>query len=707
MKDLKIRGLLFKSQMYEHSYPHCWRCDSPLMYFARASWFIKTTEIKDVLVSENQRIDWHPETIKNGRFGKFLENNVDWAISRNRYWGTPLPIWVCENIDCNHKEVLGSIAELKTKANEDVPDDVELHRPGIDAFTLTCDKCGGVMKRVPEVADTWFDSGSMPIAQWGYPHNAEDKHRLAENYPCDFISEAQDQTRGWFYTLHAVAGLLHEAYKKFPDDPELQPFKDWGLSYKRCILLGLILDETGQKMSKSRGGYVEPSVILQDQGADALRWNFLGNVDPWVPVRFTVDSVRDAQRRFLLTLRNVYQFFTIYARIDEYEPKGIQIGTGQLSRLDRWILARLHRTIKTVTGSLENYDVLSSAKAIEKFVDELSNWYVRRSRDRFWRSEKDDDKWAAYQTLHTCLVEISKTMAPFTPFLSEELYQNLAVGHLDDVKESVHLESWPVVEEKWLDDELEAEVELAIEIAKLGRSARKAEKIRVRQPLTEVIVVSHDEKDRERARRQEKVILDELNIKAMSFTTDQSQFVQYKVTPNFSKLGPRFGPKVPIVKKAFESMDSEQFKAMRDSLESGGTCYVELDDEKVTFTDAEVSVAMSSKDGYAAASGSRIAVVLATELTEELEAEGIARELVHHLQGLRKKADLEYQSRIKAFVRTDDSKILDALEQHRDYIMSETLASEIVTDSFDESGMKIHETCKVNGLKVDFGIVVE
>jgi len=705
LKDLSDRGLLFRTEMYEHSYPHCWRCEAPLMYFARASWFIKTTEIKDILVNENQRIDWYPPTIKNGRFGKFLENNIDWAISRNRYWGTPLPIWVCENEDCDEITVLGSIADLKEKANEDVPDDVELHRPGIDAFTLTCPKCSGTMKRVPEVADTWFDSGSMPIAQWHYPFEFNEK--FPEWYPCDFISEAQDQTRGWFYTLHAVAGLLHAAYLKFPDDPDLQPFKEWGLSYKRCILLGLVLDDQGLKMSKSRGGFVEPSVVLADQGADALRWVFLGNVDPWVGVRFTVDGVRDAQRRFLLTLRNVYQFFTIYARIDDFEPADINIGTGKLSRLDRWIMARLHRTMKTVTDGLEHYDVLKSAKALETFVDELSNWYVRRSRERFWRSEKDDDKWAAYQTLHTCLTEISKLMAPFTPFLAEEMHQNLSVGHLDDVKESVHLESWPAVDEKWLDEELEAEVELAIEIAKLGRSARKAEKIRVRQPLSEVIVVSHVEQDQERARRQEKVILDELNIKSMSFTHDQSQFVQYKVAPDFSKLGPRFGPKVPSVKKAFESLDVDQFKVMRDNLESGGTCDVEIDGEVVRFTDEEVSVTMSSKDGYAAASGSRIAVVLKTELDDDLVSEGVARELVHNIQGLRKKADLDYQDRIKAYVSVDDTGILDALEQHRDYIMTETLASEIVSSTFDEGQMKIWDTGKVNGIKVDFGILVE
>jgi len=707
MDDLKNRGLLLRTEMYEHAYPHCWRCNSPLMYFARACWFIKTTDIKDILVNENQRIDWYPPTIRDGRFGKFLENNIDWAISRNRYWGTPLPIWLCENNGCGGMEVLGSIADLKAKANEDVPDDVELHRPGIDMYTLKCPKCSGVMRRIPEVADTWFDSGSMPVAQWGYPYNKEDKHKLAENYPSDFISEAQDQTRGWFYTLHAVAGLLHAAYLKFPDDPELQPFKDWGLSFKRCILLGLTLDDSGLKMSKSRGGYVEPSMILEDQGADALRWNFLGNVDPWVSVRFTVDSVRDAQRRFLLTLRNVYQFFTIYARIDGYEPRDINIGIGKLSRLDRWIMARLHRTIAIATNGMDHYDVLTSAKAIEQFVDELSNWYVRRSRDRFWRAEKDDDKWAAYQTLHTCLVEISKVLAPFTPFVSEEIWQNLAVGHFENVKESVHLETWPVSDVKWLDDELEAEVELAMEIAKLGRSARKTEKIRVRQPLSEVIVVSHDEKDQERARRQERVILDELNIKKMSFTTDQSQFVAYKVSPDFSKLGPRFGPKVPVVKKVFDSLTADQCKTMRDSLESGGTCDVEVEGEKFRFTDDEVSVTMSSKKGYAAASGSRIAVVLATELSDELISEGIARELVHHLQGLRKTADLDYQSRIKAYISTTDTNILDALAKHRDYVMSETLASDIQTGNFDTGAMKMFESVKIEGAKVDFGIIVE
>ncbi len=703
LKDLDKRGLLHRTEDYTHSYPHCWRCDSPLMYFARASWFLRTTEIKDILIGENEKIDWYPPTIRTGRFGKFLENNVDWAISRDRYWGTPLPIWVCENDKCNEIEVLGSIKELKDRAIEDVPDDVELHRPGIDQYTLECPKCGGVMRRIPEVADTWFDSGSMPIAQWGYPHKADERHRLAENYPCDFIAEAQDQTRGWFYTLHAVAGLLHAAAKKFPDDEELAPFREWGLSYKRCICLGLVLDDEGLKMSKSRGGYVEPGAILADQGADALRWSFLANVDPWVPSRFTVENIREAQRRFLLTLRNVYQFFTIYARIDGYEPTEIKVERDKLSRLDLWILARLHRTIGEVRDALDHYDVLRGAKALEQFVDELSNWYVRRSRDRFWKSEKDDDKWAAYQTLHTCLTQVSKLLAPLAPFVSEEIHRNLAVGHLPNAKESVHLESYPVADESWLDEALEAEVELAIEIAKLGRSARKAEKIRVRQPLSEVIVVAQDDADRERANRQKEVILDELNIKEMSFTEDQSEFVTFKVTPDFAKLGPRLGPKMPAVRKAFEKADH---RAMHDALESGGTCSIDVDGETLTFTDDEVSVSMESKPGYAAASGSRIAVVLKTELTPELEAEGIAREFVHLLQGLRKKADLEYQARIEVSYQVDDDKVREAIDTHREYVMKETLADDLKSTGIDDSVLKIRETGKINGARIDYGISV-
>ena len=699
MKDLKDRGLLYRSQDYSHAYPHCWRCHSPLMYFARSSWFLKTTDIKDILVNENNKIDWYPPTIKTGRFGNFLENNVDWAISRDRYWGTPLPIWMCEKDGCGEIEVLGSIAELKDRANEEVPDDVELHRPGIDNYTLKCPKCGGVMHRIPEVADTWFDSGSMPVAQWHYPFEFKDK--FPEWYPCDFISEAQDQTRGWFYTLHAVAGLLHAAARKFPDDPDLAPFRDCGLSYKRCICLGLVLDDEGLKMSKSRGGYVEPKAILEDHGADALRWNFLANVDPWVPVHFTVDNIREAQRRFLLTLRNVYQFFTIYARIDGYEPGEIKAGEDKLSRLDKWIMARLHRTIGEVRDAMEHYDVLRSAKALEGFLDELSNWYVRRSRERFWRSEKDDDKWAAYWTLHTALVEFSKLLAPFTPFVAEEIYQNLAVDHLENAKESVHLESFPVVDPKWLDDELEAEVRLAIEIAGLGRSARKAEKIRVRQPLSEVIIVTRDENDRVRAHRQEQVILDELNIRKMSFEDDQAKFVTFRVTPDFAKLGPTLGPRMPAVKKAFEKADH---LALRNSIEAGGTCTLDVDGEKFTFTDDEVAVSIESKSGYAAATGARIAVVLATELTPELESEGIAREIVHHLQRLRKTADLDYQARIKAYVETEDGKILDAVKSHREYIMRETLADELNLKGVDKSGPAFSEEAKVNGKPIRFGV---
>jgi len=705
IKDLTDRGLLFRQQVYTHAYPHCWRCKSPLMYFARSSWFIRTTEILDILLKWNQEIDWYPETIKSGRFGKFLENNIDWAISRNRYWGTPIPVWVCDDESCDGREVLGSIADLKKKANEDVPDDVELHKPGIDSFTLTCPKCGGVMHRIPEVADTWFDSGSMPIAQWHYPFEFNDQFK--EWYPCDFISEAQDQTRGWFYTLHAVAGLLHAAALKFPDDKDLDPFREWGLSYKRCILLGLTLNDQGQKMSKSVGGFTDPFDILDDQGADALRWFYLANVDPWVGVRFSVDGVREVQRRFLLTLRNVYQFFTIYARIDEFEPKEIKFNPDRLSSLDRWILSRLNRTIGITRNSLEAYDVLSAARELERFIDDLSNWYVRRSRERFWRSEKDEDKWAAYTTLYHILVEYSKLIAPFTPFVADEIYRNLAAGNLDDAKESVHLETYPVADESWLDDELESEVELAMEIAKLGRSARKAEQIRVRQPLSDVIVITRVEKDRERARNQEKVILDELNIREMNFEDDTSRFVEFRVTPDFSKLGPRLGPKMPAVKKAFDGGTTEMYQEMKESLDSGATCSIEVDGEKLTFTDDEVSVSMESKSGYAAASGSRIAVVLHTELNDDLIAEGVAREVIHLLQGLRKKADLDYQARIIAYLMAEDDTVKSAIDKHVEYIQTETLASEIKLEGFDDGTMKIWDTGKINGVKVDFGILVE
>lgn len=700
--DLKNRGLLLRIEDYTHSYPHCWRCKSPLMYFARSGWFITTTAIKDILVRENQKIEWYPENVKDGRFGNFLENNVDWAISRNRYWGTPLPIWVCENPICNEIEVIGSIAELKSRAQEKVPDDVELHRPGIDEFTFKCLKCGRIMRRVPEVADTWFDSGSMPVAQWHYPF--EFKEHFKEWYPCDFISEAQDQTRGWFYTLHAVAGLLHSVAQKFPNDPDLEPFRDVGLSYRRCVCLGLILDETGQKMSKSRGGYTEPEVILEDQGADALRWHFFSDVDPWVPVRFTPESVREAQRRFLLTLRNVYQFFIIYANIDGYDPLTVSVNPSDLLRLDKWIISRLNHTIGNVRDALEHYDVLKAAKSLENFVDELSNWYVRRSRARFWKSEVDAEKWAAYQTLYECLVTLAKLLAPFTPFIADEIYLNLAVGHNPDAKESVHLEKYPEVNTALLDDELENEVALAIEIASLGRSARKAKNIRVRQPLREIIVIARDPSDRQRAINQKEVILDELNIKEMRFAEDQAEFVNFKVTPDFSRLGPRLGSKMPAIKKAFETADHQ---VLRNSLEAGGTCTIEVNGETMTFTDDEVSVSIESKPGYAAASGTRIAVVLATDLSPELESEGIAREFVHLIQGLRKSADLEYQTRIEINFHCIDPKILQAIDTHREYIMKETLANSLRAESLDSSEIKIRESGKINGVKIEYGISVK
>jgi isoleucyl-tRNA synthetase len=457
-------------------------------------------------------------------------------------------------------------------------------------------------------------------------------------------------------------------------------------------------------MSKSRGGYIEPTQILQNQGADALRWNFYGNVDPWVGVRFTEESVRDVQRRFLLTLRNVYQFFTIYANIDGYDPLEVKDNPDVYSPLDKWILAKLNHTIKDVRFALDHYDVLSSAKALESFVDALSNWYVRRSRERFWRADKDTDKWAAYSVLFNCLVTLSKALAPFTPFISEEIYQNLGVGHLSDAKESVHLESYPGVEEKWLNDELEQEVALAMEIAKLGRSARKESKIRVRQPLSELIVVTDNPAHKTWAENQKDVILDELNIKALTFTGNQSDFVKYTITPNFSLLGPRFGRDMPLVKSAFGNLTDDQAKAIQTSLESGKTCTVDINGKSTTFTDEEVSVTMDSKEGYAAASGSTLAIVLKTELTGDLLSEGIAREIIHHVQGLRKTADLDYTAKIDAYIGTDNREVLDAVGQHEDYIRRETLANELKLESSD--GLEHRADAKVDGVPVAFGLKV-
>ncbi|MCR4401928.1 MAG: isoleucine--tRNA ligase [Firmicutes bacterium] len=648
---LQEGGKLYRSETHRHTYPFCWRCDTPLLYYARTSWFIKTTAVKEALLRNNAAINWHPEYVKDGRMGNFLENVIDWAVSRERYWGTPLPIWICER--CGKQHCVGSVAELKEMATL-LPERLELHRPYIDQVELRCPECNGTMRRTREVIDAWFDSGSMPFAQWHYPF--ENKEEFERHFPADFICEAIDQTRGWFYTLLVISTLLFE-----------RP------PYRNVLVLGHILDSEGQKMSKRKGNVVDTWEVFDTYGADAFRWYLYTVNPPWNPTRFYMDAVGESQRRFLSTLRNVYSFYVLYANVDGFDPAQHELAVERRSLLDKWVISRFNVLARKVRSELDAYNITSAARAIEEFVDDLSNWYVRRSRRRYWGPEMDDDKVAAYLTLHEMLVGVAKLLAPFTPFVAEEIYRNLEGERGRGAPESVHLCDYPECDPAFVDPELERDMDFARKIVTLGRAARNKVNIKNRQPLSEMAVVAGDPVGARAVAALEDIIRDELNVKAVRAASDTRKFVSFKVKPRYDLLGPKHGRLVKEIVSALSSMDPEE---VVDAMERRGEIQVCAGGSRVTVTRDEVSVETVEKEGYAVESEGGVAVALNTELTRDLVMEGLAREMVNKIQTTRKEADFNIEDRIRT-VFWADADVREACEVHRDYLMEETLSEEL------------------------------
>ena len=619
---LEGNGSLFKVVPFEHDYPHCWRCDTPLLYYARSSWFIEVTKVKEQIKASNRSVNWMPETIKEGRMGNFLDNVIDWGLSRDRYWGTPLPVWVCP--DCGEIEVIGSKKELKEKCGLAPDAEIELHRPYLDGLTCTCPKCGGKMKRTPEVIDCWFDSGSMPFAQYHYPFENADLFK--ETFPADFISEAVDQTRGWFYTLLVVNTIL------FGTAP-----------FKNCIVLGHVNDKNGIKMSKHKGNVVDPWTVLDKQGADAVRWYFYTSSAPWLPSRFYEEAVSEAQRKYLGTLWNTYAFFTLYAEIDKYDPSKYALKDCKLSLMDRWILSKLNSLIKLVDEHLAVYEITESSRAVQDFADVLSNWYVRRCRDRFWGSDMTDDKAAAYTTLYTVLVTLAKVTAPYTPFIAEMMYRNLVPQFYKDAPESVHLCRFPEADEALVDAELERGMEGVLGIVVNGRSARNAGNLKNRQPLAEMVVVS--ERPLELSEEEKAIVLEELNVKKMTMAKDASLYIKHRLKPQLKTLGPKYGKQLGAISKFLSSCNAEE---VLDGIRKEGSYAVPgTDGVKLELEDLQVF--SDSANGYVAQSDRGITVALSTQLTEELIDEGTEREIVSKIQNMRKEAGFEVTDRIAVY----------------------------------------------------------
>lgn len=667
IKDLEARGLVYKLMEYEHSYPFCWRCDTPLLYYASDTWFIKMTAIRDKLLKNNNSINWLPENIKDGRMGNFLENVVDWGLSRSRYWGTPLPIWECK---CGHRHLVGSIAELK-ELGENVPEDIELHKPFVDAIHLKCPECSGDMTRVSEVIDCWFDSGAMPFAQWHYPF--ENKKKFEDNYPADFISEAIDQTRGWFYTLLAISSLLF-------DEP----------AFKNCIVLGHVNDKDGQKMSKHKGNVIDPWTVLDKQGADAVRWYFYTGSAPWLPSRFYEEAVSESQRKFMGTLWNTYAFYVLYANIDRFNPLEYELEKDKLAVMDKWILSRLYTLISRVDKNLENYRITESARDIQEFVDELSNWYVRRCRERFWTKELTQDKISAYMTLYTVLVELSKTAAPFVPFISEEIYGNLVRNIDPNAPESVHLCDFPTVEEKYIDLDLETNMDKVLKLVVLGRACRNTAAVKNRQPICNMYV--KDEK--ELPQMYKDLVADELNVKQITYTQNASGFTTYKFKPQLRTLGPRYGKLVPKIGEYLLTVDGNE---LMDSFSTDGSVSFELEGTAVKLELPDVLVETAQKEGFVSESDRDITVVLDMNMTPELVEEGFVREIISKLQTMRKEAGFEVQNHIRVYYG-DNEKISAIFERNRALIGEEVLADEVLASK----GEGYSKEWNINGEKVLF-----
>ena len=669
-KWLTNENKLFSKEKHVHSYPHCWRCDTPLLYYPKESWFVAMSKLRDELVANNSTVNWYPETIKTGRFGKFLENVIDWGISRDRYWGTPLPVWTCEDENCGHQECIGSIEELKEKALE-CPEDIELHKPYIDNVYLKCPKCGGKMKRAKEVIDCWFDSGSMPFAQWHYPFENEDMFK--NNFPAGFISEAIDQTRGWFYTLMAIGTAL---FNKSP--------------FENCIVLGHVLDEHGQKMSKSKKNGVDPMVLLDSVGADATRWHFYTCSSPWLPTRLGIKNVQETQRGFLSTLWNVYSFYVLYAEIDQFNPlEYVNFKTENI--MDKWIISKLNTLIKEVDDKLAHYDITSAAIQIEGFTDELSNWYVRRNRERFWSENLTDDKIGAYVTLYKVLTTLIKVAAPFVPFMTDEIYQNLVVGLDKNAPESVHLCLWPEVNENAINKELEKEMDLAYKIVKLGRSARNSANIKNRQPLSEMLISIDN-----LPKYYEDIVKEELNVKKVELGAEMSKYVDFEIKPNLPVLGKEYGKLIPQIRAKLAEMNQMD---LATKVKNGKSEYIEIGDTQIELTADNLLVTMQGKEGFAFSGEGEIGVILETTITPELRKEGYVREVLSKVQNMRKDKGFEVLDNINLYVAGSEE--LEAvIKENEELIKHDTLAKKVVYHEERDN----YTTTNINGNNLDIDI---
>lgn len=669
LKDLDAEGKLFDAPKFEHDYPFCWRCDTPLIYYARESWFIKMTAVKDDLIRNNNTINWIPETIGTGRFGAWLENVQDWGISRNRYWGTPLNIWQCDK--CGKMHSIGSIAELK-ELSDNCPDDIELHRPYIDAVTFPCE-CGGTMKRVPEVIDCWFDSGAMPFAQHHYPF--ENKDLFEAQFPADFISEAVDQTRGWFYSLLAESTLL---FNKAP--------------YKNVIVLGHVQDENGQKMSKSKGNAVDPFDALQTHGADAIRWYFYSNSAPWLPNRFYDKAVTEGQRKFLGTIWNTYAFFVLYANIDNFDATKYKLEYDKLSVMDKWILSKVNSLVKSVDAYLNDYKIPETTRVLEEFVDDLSNWYVRRSRERFWAKGMEQDKINAYMTLYTSLVTLCKVAAPMIPFMTEEIYLNIVAGIDKTAPESIHLCDFPVANEAYIDKELEANMDEVLRIVVVGRACRNAANIKNRQPIGKMYVKA----EAELSDFYKEIIEDELNVKEVEFTNDVRAYSSYSFKPQLKTVGPKYGRLLGKIKQALSEVDGN---TAMDELNEKGQLTFDFDGETVELTKDDLLIEIAQTEGFESGNDGDITVVLDTNLTPELVEEGFMREIISKIQTMRKEAGFEVMDKITVYSDGND-KIAELISKNEDTVKNDVLATEIITGKIEGYSKEWN----INGENVTFGV---
>ena len=668
-KWLNEQNKLFSKEKHMHSYPHCWRCDTPLLYYPKESWFVRMTSLRDELIANNNKVNWYPDTIRTGRFGKFLENVIDWGISRDRYWGTPLPVWKC---DCGHMECVGSIEELKKMA-VDCPEDIELHKPYIDNVHLKCPDCGKEMTRYKEVIDVWFDSGSMPFAQLHYPF--ENKDLFEKQFPAGFISEAVDQTRGWFYTLTALGTAL---FGKTP--------------FENCIVLGHVLDGKGQKMSKSKKNGVDPFLLLDTVGADATRWHFYTCSAPWLPTRLSLENVQETGRGFLATLWNVYSFYVLYAEIDKFNPLDYK-NFASSNVMDKWIISKLNTLIKEVDEKLEKYDITTAALQIEEFTDSLSNWYVRRNRERFWGTKLNDDKIGAYVTLYEVLVKLAKVAAPFVPFMTEEIYQNLVAGLDKNAPESIHLCTWPKLNAEKIDKNLEKEMDLAYAIVKLGRSARNSVNIKNRQPLSEMLISVNTLPE-----YYSDIVKEELNVKQVVLGADMKEYVSFEIKPNLPVLGKEYGRLIPKIKEEIAKFNQME---LATKVQAGGSEYIEIEDNQIELSGENLLVTMQGKEGFAFAGTGEIGVVIDTEITPELKEEGYVREILSKVQNMRKDSGFEVMDNINIYV-SGNKMLEDTIKKFEDLIKHDTLAVNVF---YNQEGKEYIET-PINGEKLNIFVEV-